>query len=248
MSFCPRLLICEGYEDKHFFKYLIAARNLPTFRVEDTSNPPHDRQGGISKIRRAINGIRVEHPSRFRQLSDILVVADNDEDPDGNFGRVREQIEAALGHAPGQPLQRTEARPRVTILMLPWTGEHGNLEALCCEAARSVDQTTGSHVDHFLALVHADQWLDTRKGKAWLRANLAARADDPFVTLGNVSVSAAPDSCDGRFFQPRGRRFGGPSVARRGGTIFNPLVSGFLGLEGFGVENGLGQPPHLRQP
>jgi hypothetical protein len=45
----------------------------------------------------------------------------------------------------------------------------------------------GAETDHFMARLLADGWTESRKGKAWLRSNLAARCEsDPFIPLGKV--------------------------------------------------------------
>ncbi|MCL4710149.1 MAG: hypothetical protein KJZ73_02795 [Pseudorhodoplanes sp.] len=189
MNSGSRLMICEGYEDTLFFQFLIEARNLPRFKIIDTS-APQDRYGGITKFKRAINGFRSENPRQFSALKDILIVADNDDDPAKNFALVSGQVNQVFGACPAKPLEamaRGADRPRITILMVPWTLEAGTLECLCKEASRDADTAIATHVDYFLANIRADQWIgETRKGKAWLRSYLAARCSDPFVPLGTV--------------------------------------------------------------
>jgi hypothetical protein len=185
MSACRRLLVCEGYEDKHFFRALIKARNLPEFRVIDTSSKV-DKSGGISKFKRAINAFKAQDTRPFLALSDILVVADNDTNPTQNFIQVQTQIEAVFpGRSPDRPRHASNSTPPVTILMLPWDDERGSLETVCMGGARKATQI-GLKVDAFITDVGGEHWGEPRRGKAWLRTSLAVRHEDPFITLGHV--------------------------------------------------------------
>jgi hypothetical protein len=65
--------------------------------------------------------------------------------------------------------------------------EPGNLESLCVPAAKSVSHHIATSVETFAALLHTEGWAETRKGKLWLRAYLAASCEpDPFVFLSKV--------------------------------------------------------------
>lgn len=182
----PRLLICEGPEDKYFFQRLIQAHELPHFYILDAK--------GNGQFAEALRSFRVERTADFNSLSNILIVADNDEQPAARFQNVCSQIDRVFGadtapNAPLQPTSSTATRSAaITILMIPWTGEHGSLERMCVEAARAADRAIAGHVDTFMDLIGADRWNnETRVGKAWLRTILAARCErDPFVALGHV--------------------------------------------------------------
>jgi hypothetical protein len=178
----PRLLICEGPEDHLFFQKLIEVRNLPRCHIQAA--------GGNTQFASAISKFELEKTSVFRQLTDIIVVADNDDNPSASFENARAEIRKALGagSAPRRPLQPTTRKPRCTVLMIPWTNVEGNLESLCEDAARDADAAVGGHVDTFLALAGSDRWASpSRRGKAWLRSNLAVRCEvDPFVPLGRI--------------------------------------------------------------
>ncbi len=184
----PRLLICEGLEDLSFFRLLIEARKLPRFHLQSSGG--RFKPGGNTKFRSAIQAFRIEKPKIFDSLGDIVLVADNDDMPSGNFKKVCQQIDQyfGAGTAPPAPLQPTKTQPRVTILMIPWEGEHGHLESLCVESARCANKNIGRHVNDFMALIHSEKWRsESRVGKAKLRISLAARCEsDPFVPLKHV--------------------------------------------------------------
>jgi hypothetical protein len=185
----PSLLICEGPEDRFFFHRLIEVRKLPRFHIWPAGGR-HADSGGYTKFAQAIAAFQIERPKTYRSLRDIIIAADNDEDPPGRFRNVCTHIERVFGSgtAPTAPLRRTlKMRPRVTALMIPWAEERGHLERLCCDAAKYSDKTVGGHIDTLMGLLHADKWTQSRFGKAWLRTNLAARCErDPFIPLGVI--------------------------------------------------------------
>jgi hypothetical protein len=184
----PRLLICEGSDDFFFFQHLIEEWKLPRFHIQHSGG--RDPRGGISKFGAAIRAFRTQRTHIYKQLKNIVIVADNDDSPQENFEYVCKQIESVFGYgtAPTAPLDKSNTNPPVTVLMIPGTGVEGHLEKLCQETARNADKNIAKSVDDFMALIHSDKWpSESRKAKAWLRTNLAARCEnDPFVSLGEV--------------------------------------------------------------
>ena len=181
-----RLLLCEGPDDREFFKSLIRVRGLTTFRVRHNGTK-ENRTGGNTKFFSGL-GAHYEIPGGLRLFDKVLIVSDNDDEPEESFERVRAQIESYFGFAPQSPDQAVNGPPFVKIQMIPANGVPGNLETLCIEAARSADAMKADYVDNFAALVQTDRWESiSKKGEMWLRSNLAARCErDPFVTLRNV--------------------------------------------------------------
>lgn len=179
----PRILICEGPDDVAFFQALIEAWRVPRFHITDTAEKKGE-SGGNTKFGKRLRSLQFR-----RNVTDIIIVSDNDENHEQTFGAICRQIqEAGFGPPPTQPLERivNPGRPAITAMMLPLDGSPGNLQCVCGDAARNADRNVTQSVDHFVSLLHADNWPVPRKGKLWLRANLAARANDPFVFLGNV--------------------------------------------------------------
>lgn len=180
----PNLLLCEGPEDKAFFRQLRRARDIRDFRVEDTSDE-NSRAGGNTKFKSRLIALRYR-----KHIRKILIVADNDDDPAESFANVRSQIEEVFnpGSAPNQPLVSNRGTPEVTILMVPWENQHGCLETICKEAARNYDANITSHVNTFSALLTFEtRPSENRKSKMWLRSMLAASCErDPFIPLGSV--------------------------------------------------------------
>jgi hypothetical protein len=182
-----RLLLCEGPDDALFFRALIEARRLPAFRVKHNGTKS-DPRGGNTKFGSGLKA-HYELQGGRRRFDKVLIVSDNDDNPQDSFDRVRGQVEQFFPFAaPTAPGTSVPGPPLVRIQMIPENVEVDDLETLCLEAARHADAAIASHVDNFAALVGTDRWPHERRSKEmWLRSNLAARCQrDPFVTLQNV--------------------------------------------------------------
>ena len=82
---------------------------------------------------------------------------------------MRKQIEKYFGFAPNQPRQVSNGPPKVSILMIPWDGQVGNLESLCIEAATQRRDRTGQSV-HANRKAHPfGTFLGDKPGKPCLR-------------------------------------------------------------------------------
>jgi len=180
-----KLLVCEGHADRLFFQRLIDVRSLERIHIWCAN--------GNSKFDQALSAFQLKNPKIFTKLTDIIIVADNDDSPNKRFGSVVEQINRFFGHgfAPAVPRVKGVKQPRVSILMIPWDGEEGHLERMCVEAARGSNSNLGQNIDWFLDLSGADKWANSRRGKAWLRTYLAAACEkDPCLPLGEVFEQA----------------------------------------------------------
>jgi hypothetical protein len=173
----PRVLLCEGPDDVVFFERLIEVWNLPRFHVRHTGGSRSDA-GGNTKFGDALRLLK--NNDRFRIIRHVVLASDNDLDQEASFKKICVQVElAGFGPAPNSPSERSKAThgasPSITIVMLPLEQHEGTLECLCETAAREADKQVGFHVDHFAALLHADQWSVSRRGKMWLRTSLLPR-------------------------------------------------------------------------
>jgi hypothetical protein len=180
----PLVLVCEGNEDKAFFERLIQVRGLPNFHVRTTAND-RGEAGGNTKFSPALERLRIVR--NFAAVEHILLVTDADDDANRTFKSICNQIEnAGFGPAPTSVGEASKARPAITVMTVPVDQQTGCLENILEAPARNADPKTASYVDNFIALVCKNKWTSRRKAKAWLRVNLAARATDPFVFLGQV--------------------------------------------------------------
>jgi hypothetical protein len=179
----PQVLICEGEEDKAFFDRLIAARNLPNFHIRTTATS-RGGAGGNSKFGDALRRLRLRN---IEMIKHILLVTDADDDWNQRFGYVCDQIIAAdFGPPPNKPFEPSKSKPPITVMIIPTDLANGCLECICEASARSADVAMATIIDEFVARAGRDKWPTRHHAKVWLRVNLAARADDPFVFLGNV--------------------------------------------------------------
>jgi hypothetical protein len=162
---------------------LIRTGAVPAYRVRD-NRLPSDPRGGNSKFTGSIKA-HFGAEGGLKRFDRILIVSDNDVDPEVSFQKVRDQVEAALGFAPNKPRQVAKGPPRVMILMIPWDNEPGNLETMCAGAARDVDKRVSQLVDNFQVYAGVDKWNEeVRQQEMWFRTNLAVRCEaNPLINL-----------------------------------------------------------------
>lgn len=185
----PLLILCEGRSDEAFFRALIRHRGLPEFGIRNGMDSGPNSGGGISQFGPLLKAMRTWNT--FDIVTDILIVADNDLDPDENFNRVRTQIEAAGHYAiPSAPLIKESGTPTIQVMMIPGTKKQGNLESLCIEAAIDAHPDIARCVDQFTSCVHADRWKEiTFREEMRLRSLLAAaHRTNPSIGLGRVWI------------------------------------------------------------
>jgi hypothetical protein len=187
-----KLLVCEGVTDEAFFRALIAARKLQTFCIRTTADS--GGAGGNSGFAHFLTGLPTW--PNFYQLQHIVIVADNDDDPTRSFDRVRAQVAQAQPAAiprvsygvPAQPQQSAPGTPAaVTVLMLPWTGIVGNLEALCLEAVSHAHLAAAECVNRFAECSGVNAWSINAQSKMKMCTFLAGKNhQNPSLGLGNV--------------------------------------------------------------
>jgi hypothetical protein len=150
----PRVLICEGEEDKAFFERLTQARSLPDFHISTTAGT-RGAAGGNTKFGSALRSLKFRNLDVIRH---ILLVTDADDDWDRRFIYVCDQItEAAFGRPPAKPFQPSASRPPITVMMIPVDLTVGCLECVCEIPARHADNAMGGIIDDFIVLAGKDQ-------------------------------------------------------------------------------------------
>lgn len=178
-----RLLLCEGQGDEAFFRHLITERRLLQFQTT------YPRKEGVPAGKDAFGdflaGLRAA--PGFEKLSGILIVSDNDDDPGRSFALVQQQIRSAEKYAvPANPLEpaRTDGLPTIVIMMLPWTGEPGNLETLCLPSAYEGRAEIKACLDAYCHCTGTDRWGVKRQSQMRMRSLLSAIcASDPNTGL-----------------------------------------------------------------
>lgn len=190
----PRLIVCEGGADAAFLRALIKARDLPEFHIRNPQDRGEMARGGIDQIGDYMAGFYIT--PGFAQLTEILIIANSDINPITNFQKVCAQVAAVSTfkfEVPITPLKRTAGVPGVTIALLPWHDEPGNLESFCLEAAKFASPAASACVEIFATCTGAETWVEqTKRGKMKLRSILAAQHKrDPFIGIGKVWREAA---------------------------------------------------------
>lgn len=139
MTDAHRLVLCEGKEDVAFLTHFFKQRNIQGFFVETTTQrQPTGNASFESRLKAlAAASAMADYPFRFEDLQDVIVMTDNDDDPQRAFEAVRRQIRGAQYGDPNAPRTPVNVpdRPRIQVLMLPRDGEPGGLETLCLQAA-----------------------------------------------------------------------------------------------------------------
>jgi len=180
----PRVLVCEGNEDKAFFERLINTRNLPRFHIRTTA-PSRTEVGGNTRFVTALRQIKVTR--QYGLLKNILLVTEADDNATARFRWICDQISAAgVGPPPSSILTPSKSIPAIIVMTIPLDAKSGCLETICELPARRADVQIAATVDNFVAMSGKNRWPLRHQTKVWLRANLTVRADDPFVFLGSV--------------------------------------------------------------
>jgi hypothetical protein len=149
------LLVCEGATDAHFFKHLLARRKVAGFDIDWTLT--EDAGGRVTEGKDAfeayLRALRTEFEKVERFTQAVILVADNDDQPQAQFRNVQKQIaKAGSFGVPDAPLELRQSAvglPPLAILMLPWNDEPGSLETLLLQAVFSEDHKGRQCVEDF---------------------------------------------------------------------------------------------------
>jgi hypothetical protein len=184
----PYVLLCEGAHDAEFFEALIGTRGLPQFTISGCGHAVGARREGIDSLTDALDELPVI--SGFTNVRAVLIVADNDSDPNAAFRKVCKLIDATAEIEPGvrysaplKPLTKAGTKPSVVVMMLPWTDVRGALDSLCYMSAAAKRKDIAACVDAFAKCTKTDIWPVTKLAKMKLRSLIsAARIADPYMS------------------------------------------------------------------
>jgi hypothetical protein len=170
------IILGEGQPDETFFDKLIKARNLGAF---DFRPPARGASYGNTGFQKRLEGLSTE--TGIEQCKAVIIVADNDSDPDESFQAVVRQLQA-VGNwgVPSRPRESVKAGnlPPLSVLMLPWDGVRGSLDTLCFTAAATKRPPIATCVEAFVKCVKADGWNIEKLSKLRLRCLLSAACKD----------------------------------------------------------------------
>jgi hypothetical protein len=171
----PYLILAEGAGDAAFFDHLIAARGIADeFHVTHPSRAPSVTGSGSTRFRQALDAFGIL--PGFDTLRGIIIVTDCDDDETAAFTNVQDHIRhTAKRHpAPVRPLQKSSGSPPIVVMMIPWIGETGSLEALCVPAAESAFPLVASCADAFQVCSGIDHWPHSKRSQVKLRSIISA--------------------------------------------------------------------------
>ncbi|MCH8113686.1 MAG: hypothetical protein IH905_17310 [Proteobacteria bacterium] len=186
-----RFILTEGFEDAEFLKALTDARNIADFDVSPTEDV--GSTAGNSGFEDAV--IACEPLTGFSAVKDIVIIADNDDNPANSFASVCAQIlkaqnEGNLKRNWGEAIQpnvKAAGDPSVSIWMWPSTGMDGCLETLLWQVVQNTHPNDATCVDAALKCSGADQWpiskLDKARVRCWI--SIVCRRN-PALRLGHL--------------------------------------------------------------
>jgi hypothetical protein len=179
-----RLIVSEGGGDEAFFRYLVQQHRIKNYKVLERKEK--DEPGGVGSYAHFLRRFKgVETGSEKYKL--IVLVADNDGNPNAKFTEVINQIKSAEDYAiPTKPREivRKPPLPAVVVLMMPWDNTVGNLETLCFQAANKQRPEIAKCVEKFIHCVKAGSWEVSQLAKLRLRCLIASSCPgDPNTSL-----------------------------------------------------------------
>ncbi len=172
------VLVTEGRDAYEFFSALVQHLGLrQLIEVRNGGGLPglHDYFADLVLI------------SGFSSVQSLGIVRDNESDPTGAFQAVCSGLQRASLPVPLAPLQPTPTPPlpRVSLLLLPTTGQTGMLETLCWQAL--ANHPLSPCVEEYLNCVRKQTGKPlSREDKSRIHAYIAGR-EKPALRLGEAS-------------------------------------------------------------
>jgi hypothetical protein len=189
------LVVGEGQGDAAFVRHLCAVRGIDTdnFQIEDA--------GGTGKFEAYIGGLRFR--PNFDRTKGLLIVGDNDDSPDDNFGNIQNYLKKGKLPRPAHRLQvarHTADGLAVVVMMLPYTiaggATRGSLETLLLRSVNDGNPVIAGCVDVYRGCIPAAGRTKNQDDKFRLRCFLTALwVDDPNISL-QYAISPAKHLID----------------------------------------------------
>lgn len=184
----PWLILCEGRSDKEFFHKLIGNRNVGVgqFEIYFPNRGANDA-GGKDKFGQWLLLNYTVRPEFKHNVRAVLIIADNDEDPEASFAGIQNGLRAASFPVPhrAKTVARKDNYPDVVVLGVP-DGEAGCLETLCLGAAYN-KWNIKEALDTYVAAVPAANWSISKQSKMRIHSTIAATcASQPEVSFTHI--------------------------------------------------------------
>ena len=187
-----RFVLCEGFEDSAITRGLIAtaSRHIPPYDV----SPNHDlgTVPGNSGFEEAILGSAATRG--FADVEDVVIVADNDDNPNAAFKNICDQITRAKQDGlsrnwaiPKQPGVKEAGDPSVTVWMWPSAGNRGCLETVLWQLIQAKYPVEAACVSAAIKCSGANSWPISKLDKARVRCFISLVCKrNPALALGLV--------------------------------------------------------------
>jgi hypothetical protein len=190
------IVLVEGESDQALLNRLLANRGLVGFQVV----APKDlgAAGGVGSFTHMLNAITTL--DGFEQLRGIIIVSDNDDDPEQSFAQRQQSIRdteefgdpSRRFPVPDEPDQVAAGAPPVAIRMVPEARVLGNLETLCIRAARENYPDQVDCVEELVQCGEIEEWAITRLSKSKVRSVIAITHEErPDASFAQV-IDEAP--------------------------------------------------------
>jgi len=157
------IILYEGVEDKGFLDALLEVLGIKNkFAL-------HPDCGGKDKFKQLLDALVIPKHAA------IIIVADNDGNPNEAFKNIQKQIGDSGFSIPTKPreIAITAGLSPVSVLMLPWDGEDGCLETLCLSAANPKYAAQLACADALVKCA-GDGWPVSHKSKLRMRGFLSS--------------------------------------------------------------------------
>ena len=198
----PNIVVCEGYSDVRFVKYLLDLRNIRSFEIgcptRDQEGIESEGKGGIAEY---LQAIRNAAKSPKVKLRSVAIVIDADDDPNQSFEGACQWLTSVEYPVPNAPFEWTSVDgtiPRTGVLVVPGKSSKGQLrkgtlQHLLVDVLRETSPDTFSCVETFAACISgSDEWSLNRNAKMRVNSTIAARCSKPETSLSWI-WSRAPE-------------------------------------------------------
>lgn len=176
----PCLVLGEGPHDRAFFRALMRARHIGGYQTV-CPNDLGIEGGGNTRWKEALNAL--VGTTGFETLRGLVIVADNDDNPNDAFTNVQQALHGAAEFTgppyrkfpvPNNPLDIQDGPPAVSVVMMPGTGVRGCLENLTADVAyNAASAAIRTCVDDYCSCAGFNGLSESKKSKARLRSLIA---------------------------------------------------------------------------
>jgi hypothetical protein len=179
---CQQVILCEGAEESAFLKALLIERNIKGFFVRPAA-------WGNTDFTRQLDAIKGTRPYTEKFLIDVVLVSDNDANPQQSFSKIQKAIKKSGDYPiPTKPYYRDRRKPvlpMVSIIMMPDVKSPGCFEGLVLRALSSgKNRKYRKCLDTYLECTPASKWSASKRDKMLLHCIVAATCqDDPRSSL-----------------------------------------------------------------